>query len=182
MPPEEFTIRTIESGDSVTGFSLGDSNLQPLKSFLQNEALEHHNCNLTKTYVLVDAAENNQSVVPKVWGYISLLCSNVELSNEEDHPEDVDDYRYTDFPAVKIARLAIDRRIKGKGFGTTLVQLAIAISNENIMPNIGCRFVVVDSKQNAVDFYKRLGFTIIAAEGNDESDAPIMYLDLVNAS
>jgi len=50
------------------------------------------------------------------------------------------------------------------------------------MPNIGCRFIVVDSKQDAVDFYRRLGFTTIEADGDNNSDTPIMYLDLVNAS
>ncbi len=179
MPPTEFVIRKIEPDDSVTGFSLGAEELQPLKSFLQNQAKEHHKCNLTKTYVVIDSQDANDSGAPRVWGYISMLCSYVELGDEE-HPGEVENYLYGEFPAIKIARLAIDQRVQNKGLGKALVNLCIAISKENIMPNIGCRFIVVDSKQRAVRFYQESGFKIMATEETQSLDTVIMYLDLVN--
>ncbi len=181
MPPDEFLIRKIEPGDRVTGFSLGEENLQPLKTFLQREAIEHHACNLTKTYVLVDSQHDSESDTnsPTVWGYISMLCSYVELS-DENQPGDVENYYYQEFPAVKIARLAIDRRVQKGGLGKALIRLAIATIDEFIMPNIGCRFIVVDSKSAAVSWYSEQGFKIMATEEPQKSDATIMYLDLMN--
>ncbi len=108
-----------------------------------------------------------------------MLCSYVELSDET-QPSDVEDYAYTEFPAIKIARLAIDRRARGNGLGKALVNICIAISIENIMPNIGCRFIVVDSKLDAVEFYQKRGFKVMMTDREQDSDTIIMYLDLVN--
>ncbi len=108
-----------------------------------------------------------------------MLCSYVELSDET-QPSDVEYYAYTEFPAIKIARLAIDRRARGNGLGKALVNICIAISIENIMPNIGCRFIVVDSKLDAVKFYQKRGFKVMMTDREQDSDTIIMYLDLVN--
>ncbi len=54
-----------------------------------------------------------------------MLCSYVELSDEA-HPGDVEDYTYNEFPAIKIARLAIDKRVRKNGFGKALVDICIA--------------------------------------------------------
>lgn len=48
-------------------------------------------------------------------------------------------------------------------------------------PNVGCRFIVVDSKQPAVKFYERLGFTLLDTAANKASEQPMMYPDILKA-
>lgn len=95
---------------------------------------------------------------------------------------DKPDYPYSFFPAVKIARLGVDRRQQGQGLGKALVELAVGIAINHIMPQVGCRFVVVDAKRPAVVFYESVGFTLIDTKSNRDRSEPVMYLDLHKAS
>lgn len=52
MPPASLFLRPIRAGDILTGFSLGAKDLQPLKTFLKRDALEYHENNVAKTFVL----------------------------------------------------------------------------------------------------------------------------------
>jgi hypothetical protein len=59
-----------------------------------------------------------------------------------------------------------------------LVALAVAIVTDRIMPNVGCRFVIVDSHKDAVEFYKGRGFTLLDTEANKDAAHPLMFLDV----
>ena len=89
-------------------------------------------------------------------------------------------YPYRQFPAVKIARLAVDHRLKEKKLriGSQLVDLAIGISKDQICPAVGCRFIVVDAKKRSVGFYERCGFTALDTDENKQRDEPVMFIDL----
>lgn len=80
-------------------------------------------------------------------------------------------------PAVKIARLAVDSRYRGKGIGDQLVALSIAIVTDLIAPYIGCRFIITDAKQHAIGFYQKLGFTLLNTDL--QQDAPAMFIDIL---
>lgn len=72
-------------------------------------------------------------------------------------------------PVLRLGRLAVDHRVRGRGLGKVLVkfvcQLGLKMADE-----FGCAGIVVDAKPAAVDFYAKLGFVPIdAAEG--QSDA-----------
>ncbi|MDI2103940.1 GNAT family N-acetyltransferase [Bradyrhizobium sp. Mp64] len=113
----------------------------------------------------------------KLIAYITLVCGQIELEDPE-LGEDVD-YRYDHYPAVKIARLATDRRLRGQGIGEALVDFSLGLIRTQICPYVGCRFVVVDSKQTAVTFYsKKCGFTLLDTEENRNLDSPLLFLDL----
>jgi hypothetical protein len=49
---------------------------------------------------------------------------------------------------------------------------------DKIMPNVGCRFLIVDSKQESIKFYEKLGFNLVNSEENREADNPMMFIDL----
>ncbi len=49
------------------------------------------------------------------------------------------------------------------------------------MPEVGRRFLIVDSKRTAVPFYESSGFTVIDSDSNKARDNPIMFLDLQKA-
>lgn len=86
--------------------------------------------------------------------------------------------RYDSYPAVKIARLAIDKEVKGNDLGTSLVDFSVSLVQDEIMPKIGCRFLVVDSKKDALEFYQKVGFTMLDTENNKHAEHPILFMDL----
>ena len=91
-------------------------------------------------------------------------------------------YLYNQYPAVKIARLAVDRRITGRGLGRALVKLALGRAKSIVCPTVGCRFVTVDAKKPAMPFYEHCGFTLLDTAANRERDEPVMFVDLNKVS
>jgi GNAT superfamily N-acetyltransferase len=172
---EELFIRELRTGDKVKSLSLGKKEHAPLKAYLQKSAHDFHRDNIAKTYVLVDQEEN-----AKVLGYMSLMCSEINLVKEQRPRESKNASRYDVFPAVKIARLAVDSSLQGKGFGFKLVVTAIAMIKDYVMPSVGCRFLIVDSKPGSVSFYQRLGFVLLDHPENEETQNPLMFLDMNN--
>ena len=175
---ETFEIRQIEAGDTVAGLSLGDADFQPLKSYLKNEAKLHQAQGLARTYALFRLGAGNPK---KVLGYMTLVCGEIAATDAPEAQTLADGalYRYPQFPAVKLARLAVDTSLKGNGWGTVLVDLAVGISRNEIAPRVGCRFLVVDAKQKSVAFYKKAGFTLLDTDANRGRPEPVMFLDLL---
>lgn len=66
------------------------------------------------------------------------------------------DCKYS-YPAMKIARLAVDSRFERVGVGTYLLHAAIGKA-VSISENVACGFVLVDSKKDAIGFYENKGF------------------------
>ncbi|QGU20879.1 GNAT family N-acetyltransferase [Mesorhizobium huakuii 7653R] len=147
----KFQIRALNDKDGVTSLSLGDATFTPLKTFLRKDAKSHQVASLARTYVAVEDGTE------RVSAYITVICGEIEVQANHDG-EDLQ-YPYPRYPAVKIARLAVDRRLQGGGIGRQLVDLALGITREIISPNVGCRFLVVDAKQPSIKFYERYGFT-----------------------
>ena len=171
----EIEIRQIQPGDKLTGLSLGDARFAPLKTFLQKHAKTYEDQSLSRTYAAFNVAEDN-----RIAGYVTIVCGEVVLA-DGDGPLIADEglrYLYNQYPAVKIARLAVDRRVQRLGIGEALVNLSLGIAKEYVAPNVGCRFVMVDSKKDAVNFYDRQGFTMLDTPANREREEPVMFIDL----
>ena len=168
-------IRPIQPGDRLTGLSLGDEAFAPLKTFVQRHAHEYERQSLARTYGAFDTARGD-----KLLGYITLVCGEVVIQ-EGDNALVVEEglaYHYWQYPAVKIARLAVDRRTREAGIGIALVNLGLGIARDFICPNVGCRFVMVDAKRGSVLWYGRRGFTMLDTEENKGRDEPVMFVDL----
>jgi predicted N-acetyltransferase YhbS len=171
-------IRQIKPSDRVTGLSLGNEAFTPLKIFLQNTAQKYESQSLSRTYAAF------LSDTGKVVGYITLVCGEVVTENGDEPliQEEELGYPYKHYPAVKIARLAVDRRVGGIGLGRYLVKLALGQAKNIICPAVGCRFVVVDSKTESVNFYQKCGFTLLDTPANKNRKAPVMWIDLNKVS
>lgn len=167
---EGFTLREISPDDNVSGLSFGDADFAVLKSFLKREAKIHHSENASKTYVFVDS-----ETTKKVIAYITLTCSQIQLGKP---PPGLDGYKYPDYPAIKIARLGVNQGHQGLGLGGQLVSLALAVAKTKVMPHVGCRFLIVDSKKKSVSFYDKCGFTQLDTETNRRKNNPLMFIDL----
>lgn len=178
--PLEFTIRPICEQDRTKPFKTGKEAFRPLKTFLINHALQFQQHMVAQTYVAC-GAEGSQ-YENTIYGYITFTCSEVDIRNGYDMDDCPEASRYDSMPAVKIARLCVDSRSRGKGVGPALIDLAVAISLYEIAPAIGCRFLITDAKQESVEFYQKCGFTALDESQFGQPDVhPIMFIDLYRA-
>jgi predicted GNAT family N-acyltransferase len=174
-----YSLRQIKPGDRFSGLKLGDAALQPLKSFLRDQAQVFHAQDLAKTYGFFPDDDETKLVA-----YITLVCGQVETKTQvgEEIGSEVS-YTYDHCPAVKIARVAVDHRLRGQGLGQNLVDFALGLTRDEISTRIGCRFVIVDAKQTAVPFYQdKCGFTLIDTPDNKALPSPVMFIDLHKTS
>lgn len=177
MVQVDLEIRKIEAGDIVTGLSLGDEDFVALKNYLRRDAKKHHEQSLARTYGVYLSDEPT-----RVKAYLTLVCGEIAAEDGGNGLVDPNDlhYPYQHYPAVKIARLAVDTRLKALKLhiGTKLVDLAVGITKDQICPAIGCRFLVVDAKKKSVGFYERYGFTALDTPENRARPEPVMFIDM----
>jgi hypothetical protein len=86
----------------------------PLKIFLQKSAFDFHQYDIAKTYIIV----NQPNYPARIYRYITLMNSEIILNEGQRPQESAATSKYEAFPAIKIARLAVDKSLHGKGFGT----------------------------------------------------------------
>jgi GNAT superfamily N-acetyltransferase len=173
-----YLIRFLTPSDKLGQISLGHADFAPLKIFAKRHALAFHNQHLARTYGLFQVTERDEVFA----GYITLVSGEVSVEPGQVPLEDGTKFSYKSYPAVKIARLAIDQRHRSGGLGGQLVSFALGEVKAHICPRIGCRLMVVDSKKGSVSFYEKQGFTLIDTEENRGSSNPVMFLDLWKAS
>jgi GNAT superfamily N-acetyltransferase len=175
-----FTLRRLESGDNPRSMRSGDERFAGLKTFVQKHARKYEDEGLARTYVFHDDERGCLAA------YLTMVCS--EVTSEDAPPMQAAElnYPYKQWPAVKISRLLVDCRYRRNGdrwaeearLGEALVQFALGLSIEQVCPAVGCRFVMVDAKADAVGFYRKMGFQILDTEANRLREAPVMFLDL----
>ena len=96
-----------------------------------------------------------ESITNKVIGYYTLSNASVNLdavplASRKKLP------RYTEIPAIRLGRLAVDITAQGQGIGVQLLADAVVRSVLNVSAWV---FMTVDAKDNkACAFYKKLGF------------------------
>ncbi|MBA3448643.1 MAG: GNAT family N-acetyltransferase [Pseudaminobacter sp.] len=169
----EVVIRNIEPGDNIPGFVLAGKDNRPLKSFLRKEAITYENFSLARTWV---AAQEGSA---ELLGFITIVSGEVSVvkTGAVDDPG-ARKFRYPLYPAIKIARLAVDDRHARKDLGRGMVDFALGVAKTQICPIVGCRFAIVDSKTKSVGFYEKCGFTVLDTAENQALEHPFMYLDL----
>jgi GNAT superfamily N-acetyltransferase len=171
---QQLELRPIQPDDNLSKLSLGNPSYSPLKIFLKKIAFDFHQYDIAKTYVLTDTDIRSK----RVWGYLTLMSSEIVL-NKQQKPQEISTLaRYEAFPAVKIARLAVDKSLQGKGYGQMIMQWSASLVRKKIMPHIGCRFLVVDAKRDAAPFYEKIGFELLDITSNINNKTPLMFFDI----
>jgi GNAT superfamily N-acetyltransferase len=167
----QLELREIGVGDRVTGLSLGDEAFTPLKIFVQRHAKSYAEQMLAKSYGVFEGE--------RLVGYVTLVCGQIEVDGGSPAPDLGEaQFAHRHYPAVKIARLAVDRRYRGTGLGRKLVDFSLGIARDTIASAVGCRFVVLDAKPPSVAFYEKSGFRLINTGTNRARAEPVMFLDL----
>ncbi len=174
---DNFSLEPLSKQNDVKNFKMGDNAFQPLKTFLQKQALDFQLSLIAQTYVAVPNSEIDNTL-RKVVGYVTLTCSEIDLQNSYEITDCERANQYASLPAVKIARLAVDERYRYNGIGEALVDLAVTLAKDVVATQVGCRFLIADAKPQAVDFYERCGFTLLDTAKNRKSDHPVMFIDL----
>jgi GNAT superfamily N-acetyltransferase len=126
-----------------------DCGVPALNSFFEKHALQSQASNVSRTYVLSD--EKN-----RVIGYYSLVYGSVSASEVTERIR-AGTGRYP-IPTIIIARLAVDQRYQGQGFGKAILKDAIlrCIQASEIA---GLRAIVVNAKdEKSKIFYEKYGF------------------------
>jgi GNAT superfamily N-acetyltransferase len=105
-------------------------------------------------------------------GFFTLVADTIEAKAVID---ELEHYEYRKYPGVKIARLAVDSRFERKGIGTYLLLAAIG-KTLSVCENIGCRYILVDSKKESIGFYQQNEFKLVD-KYKDREFVP-MYLNI----
>jgi len=107
-------------------------------------------------------------------GFLSLVTDTIEVKLIE-IDDGVDGYPYPRYPAIKIARLAVDEKFEGGGIGRFLLLWATGKVYQ-LSREVGCRYITLDSKRESVGFYEMFGFKVIKKYAS--RNFPPMYLNM----
>ncbi len=148
-----------EVKNQIKDFDCGNNDLN---SYLKCFAYQNDKSGIGKTFVLFD---RNVPV-----GFVTLCSASIDF---EDAPKNIKLPHYP-IPAIKIARLAVDKRYQNKGFGKEL--LAFSLEKIAMLADfIGVRFVTVDAKEESKSFYEHFGFISLPTK----KETYILPIDLV---
>lgn len=137
-----------------------------LNEFLKDDALKHQHERIAVTYLCFYAG--------KLVGYFTWLTDAIEIEGKDKRVFKKIGMSYRTYPAIKVGRLAVDKKYAKSGVGSYLVNCVL----EDVFffsEQIGCRFVTVDAYPGAKEFYKNLGFKV-----RDEKEHTVfMYCDMI---
>ena len=152
-----------DSNIAITGqFDCGD---QDLNEFLRDDALKHQKERIAATYLCFYEGE--------VVGYFSWLTDAIEINGKDKRVFKKIRMSYRTYPAIKLGRLAIDKKYIKSGVGGYLMDRMLK-GVTFFSEYIGCRFATVDAYPDSKEFYKKLGFKV----HTEREHTVFMYLDI----
>jgi GNAT superfamily N-acetyltransferase len=160
---QEQRVVPLEKHHDLSSFS---SSNEDLNDFLHNDALKSQEDLISRTYLCLRRSY--------LAGFFTLVTDTIEVKLVE-REDGIDDYAYQKYPAIKIARMAVDKKLSGAGVGRYLLLAAIG-KVHHLSLEVGCRYITVDSKREAIGFYRKNGFKIIKKYENRMF--PPMYLSM----
>ncbi len=161
---DELQIVPYTKRHDVSGF---ESTSPELDEFLKEDALKNQEELISKTYL---CCHFNQLV-----GYVAFTTDIIRKKDVRE--EEQIEVPYKEYPAIKIARLAVDKKYERRGVGRFLLLAAVGKALK-ISDEVGCRFITVDSKQDSIEFYEKSGgFKLI--KGYEKRNYPTMYFDVL---
>jgi len=143
-------IRPLDAIHDRAGFDCGT---EALNNFLRKTARQHREKGLSNTFVLLDE-EAQQNIL----GFLTLSFLEVDASVLP-HDSARRLPKTSRLPAAKLARLAVNLRNQGKGYGSILLVDAVKRVAAASMESGGIVGLFVDAKdEKARKFYLRFNF------------------------
>ncbi|KOC88201.1 GNAT family N-acetyltransferase [Winslowiella iniecta] len=146
-----------------------DCGSEELNRFLKTQLARQHKLNVLRANVLL-----TDEPVPEIMGYYTLSGGCYEKAGMSSKRRR--EVPYENAPCILLGRLAVDRRIAGRGFGSMLVAHA-AKRVYQAAQSVGVYSLYTEAKdEQAAGFYQQLGFTRLTT-----TDGKLMYFCPVNA-
>jgi GNAT superfamily N-acetyltransferase len=173
MFPDDFTITRLSKEDinSLVIFNCYNENeyqsitprvkkklkriTEEMNVFLQQEALEDQDDGYNTTFLLY-----NKMVLV---GYLSLCADGIKLDLKE---RDDASIPYEMVPALKIARLAVDRKFHKLGIGKAFINYAVYKSLMMREEISGVKFITLDCFPHRESYYTNIGFVMNKVQSN----------------
>ena len=143
----DLNISQLSKDYSIINFDCGERNLN---GFLREESFIYHKNGIARTNIVTC----NEIVV----GFFSLCADSIKLMDYEKKGCNLSDKPISEWPSVKIARLAVDKRFQNKNIGKHILSFIVGLVRNYISRDIGCRFITVDSYPGKIGFYGLKGF------------------------
>ena len=140
-----------------TAFSDFDCGIAEYNDYLFNDALRSMNDHIAFTLLL------NERATGKIAAYMSLIMDAIKLSFTEKELHNLN-YPFRTIPAMKIAKLAVDRSFseKYRGLGTFMITSAERFAWACNKTYCAARFLTVDADiehdNGVIAFYEKNGF------------------------
>lgn len=169
------TFRRLESSDSRGSFDCGDNDLN---DFFLNDSKIGSDQLISVTYAV---EKNNELVAFFCVSNDSIRKDDTTSSSRRKLLNNVPrNKRYHSMPAVKIGRLATQKKFQGNGIGTQVIDIIkVLFTDKN---KTGCRFIIVDAVNNekTLNFYIRNGFEYLnQPESSKNEHTRLMFFDLL---
>ena len=152
MTPVPFRFEALGDAHDRPAFCSGDD---ALDRYFQTQVTQDIRRRITNCFVVVEIATGH------VAAYYTLSAASIPLV---DLPPDETRRlpRYPTLPAVRIGRLAVDRRFQRRGLGELMLMNAV---HRTIQDAAVAFALLVDAKSDLVaGFYRRYGFRPIAGK------------------
>ena len=146
---QNYRFETLRDEHDLSNF---ECDSEDLTNFLKDDALTQQNRKLNLTKLIMCDSE--------IIGYVSLLTDTIPLKDirDEETRKDIKDQlnitsKKRKLPAIKIGRLAIDKKYSKQGLGSEIL-MSILFNIKNLAENsVGLRFVTVEGYAKAYTFY-----------------------------
>ncbi len=145
----------LEQLDSVTqicGFTCGEEDLD---DYFANDNIHHRRTLFTQTYKLYAANDPEKNILALV-DFCNDSLDNEVVDTIDWKKIEFPKRNYKSYPAVKIARLGVQKEAQGRGLGACLLNMIKEFFTTN--NRSGCRLITVDAYRAAVPFYLNNGF------------------------
>jgi len=132
----------------LSTFDCGDADLN---DFIKNDAFVYLNKKLATTILFF--------YEEKIIGFVSIAADSLKLNLDEKQTYDIHQKKLEDIPAVKLARLAVNKTFQKQGIGTNILKWTIGYTLE-CSDKVAIRFITVDAYNDKVNFYQRFNFLV----------------------
>jgi len=159
--------------NNISIYRIGSENLKDLSAY----SFEMHEANEYKHFLLHQARKLDQLGITKTFlmihnetgeliGYFTLSADTIKLTPTEKEQNNLEDVQFMSLPAIKIGKLAINKKLSKKatrkGYGSFAIEMAISKAYEVLKTGVACRFITVDAdieyNPNTPIFYEKNGF------------------------
>jgi len=156
----EVELASIKSIKDISEFVF-DSNVKGYNDFLL-VARVFDEMNVSKTFLLIH--NKTQELI----AYMTLSADSIRLTKDEKEIHNLLKVPYAAVPALKIGKLAVNKRLSAsinrKGYGSFMIDIASGFVADLNELGVACRFLTVDAdidyNKNTQEFYEKNGFVV----------------------